>query len=344
MYPASTMSFVTTFPSAPRFRVRARCVFAALVALHLSAGAAAGQRAIASDYPTKPIRLLVPFTPGGSQDVLARLVSTPVSQSLGRTIVVDNRPGAGGLIATQEVARANNDGYTLLLSSGAQMAIAPALRHDVGYDAAKSFVHVVHLIDAPFVLIAYPAFPANSVKELVAYSRANPGKVNTASTGIGTYTHLTLELFKSLTGADLTHVPYKGAAPAITDLMSRQVQTMFTQTASAQPYTSTNRLKGLGVTAPKRAAAMPDVPTFAEQGVKLNVSVWVGISAPAGTPRPVVDRLSREFARALPEVKDKLAALGQEVNGTSGEAFTRMVRDDVALWAKIVKAAGVKVE
>ena len=213
-------------------------------------------------YPTKPIRLLVPFTPGGSQDVMARLVSIPVTQSLGRNIVVDNRPGAGGLIATQEVARANNDGYTLLLSSGAQMSIAPALHADVGYDPIRSFAHVIHVIDAPLVLIAHPAFPPGSVKELIAYSKSNAGKVNTASTGNGTYTHLTLELFKIQTGADLTHIPYKGAAPAIADLLSRQVQTMFTQTASAQPYTSNNRLKALGVTAPKRAAAMPDVPTF----------------------------------------------------------------------------------
>src|SRR6185436_12620671 len=177
------------------------------------------------------------------------------------------------------------------------------------------------------VLIAHPAFAVGGVKELIAYSKANPAKVNTASTGNGTYTHLTTELFQQLTGADLTHVPYKGAAPAITDLMSRQVQTMFTQTASAQPYTSNNRLKALGVTAPKRAAAMPDVPTFAEQGVKLNVSVWVGISAPAGTPKPIVDRLAKEFGAALkqPDVRERLAALGQEVNGTSGDAFTRMV-------------------
>jgi tripartite-type tricarboxylate transporter receptor subunit TctC len=298
----------------------------------------------ASGYPTKPIRLLVPFTPGGSQDVLARLLAAPVTQSVGRTIVVDNRPGAGGLIATQEVARANSDGYTLLLATGAQMGITPALNRDVGYDPVTSFVHVIHLVDAPFVLIAYPAFPAGNVKELVAYTRANPGKVNTASTGNGTYTHLTLELFKSLTGADMTHVPYKGAAPAITDLISRQVQTMFTQTASAQPYTSTNRLKALGVTAPKRAAAMPDVPTFIEQGVKLNVSVWIGISVPAGTPRPIVERLAKEFGAALqqPDVKERLAALGQEPSGATGEAFARMVRDDVATWAKVVKAAGVK--
>jgi tripartite-type tricarboxylate transporter receptor subunit TctC len=306
--------------------------------------AAASAAQPAASYPNKPIRLLVPFTPGGSQDVLARLLAGPLTQSMGRTIVVDNRPGAGGLIATQEVARANSDGYTVLLSTGAQMGIAPALNRDVGYDPVKSFVHVIHLVDAPFVLIAYPAFPASNVKELIAYTRANPGKVNTASTGNGTYTHLTLELFKSLTGADMTHVPYKGAAPAITDLLSRQVQTMFTQTASAQPYTSTNRLKGLGVTAPKRAAAMPDVPTFVEQGVKLNVSVWIGISAPAGTPKPVVDRLAKESGAALqqPEVKDRLAALGQEPNGTTGEPFARMVREDVATWAKIVKASGVK--
>src|SRR5690349_19295364 len=159
-----------------------------LAAAMCCAGALAAQPAA---YPTKPIRLLVPFTPGGSQDVLARLLSVPVTQSIGRNIVVDNRPGAGGLIATQEVARANSDGYTLLLSTGAQMGIAPALNREVGYDPVKSFVHVIHLVDAPFVLIAYPAFPVSNVKELVAYTRANPGKVNTASTGNGTYTHLT---------------------------------------------------------------------------------------------------------------------------------------------------------
>lgn len=318
--------------------------FFAAAAGVLPAFATAGDAADVRSYPTKPIRLLVPFTPGGSQDVLARLLAGPLTRSIGRNVVVDNRPGAGGLIATQEVARANNDGYTLLLSSGAQMGITPALHRDVGYDPVRGFVHIIHLVDAPFVLIAHPAFPINGVKELIAYSHANPGKVNTASTGNGTYTHLTLELFKSLTGADLTHVPYKGAAPAITDLLSRQVQTMFTQTASAQPYTSTNRLKALGVTAPKRAAAMPDVPTFAEQGVKLNVSVWIGISAPAGVPRPIVDRLVKEFGAALQqsEVRERLAALGQEPNGTSGEAFARMVREDVVTWAKIVKTAGVK--
>jgi tripartite-type tricarboxylate transporter receptor subunit TctC len=334
-----------------RFRVLQRrpaaIVLAAVVCAFSAIDVSAAARDPAIAYPTKPIRLLVPFTPGGSQDVTARLITSPVTQALGRNIVVDNRPGSGGLIATQELARASNDGYTLLLSSGAQMSIAPALRRDVGYDPIRSFVHVIHLTDAPLVLIAHPALPVSGIKELIAYSKANPGKMNTASTGNGTYTHLTLELFKLTTGADLTHVPYKGAAPAITDLLGRQIQTMFTVTASAQPYTSTGRLKALGVSAPKRSPAMPDVPTFGEQGVpNFNVSAWVGISAPAGTPQPIVDRLAREFAVALkqPDVRDKLAALGAEPAGTSGEAFTRMVREDVALWAKTVKAAGVKLE
>ncbi len=301
----------------------------------------------AQSYPNKPIRLLVPFAPGGSTDVTARLIGAPVSQALGENIVVDNRPGSGGLIASQEAARAAKDGYTLLLSSGAQMGISPALHAKPGYDPLRDFIHVVHLTDTPLVLIAHPALPVANAKELVAYSLANRGKINTASTGNGTYTHLTLELFKSLTGADLTHVPYKGAAPALNDLLGRQVQTMFTVTASAQPYTSSGRLKGLGVTSGRRSPAMPEVPTFAETGLAgINVSSWVGISVPAGTPAPVVDRLSREFGKALqlPEVKERLATLGAEIAGHSGETFSRMVRDDVARWAKVVRAAGLKPE
>ncbi len=278
--------------------------------------------ALAQAYPAKPIRLLVPFTPGGSQDVIGRLFAQKVGESLGQTIVVENKPGAGGLIATQEAARAAPDGYTLFLSTGAQMAIEPALNPKAGYDPVKDFVQIVHLADAPLVLLATPAFPATSVKELIALSKAKKGSINTASTGNGTYTHLTLELFKMASGADLTHVPYKGAAPAFNDMLGGQVQTMFTTTASAQPYTSTNRLKALAVTSPKRSPMMPDVPTFAEAGVPIDVSVWVGISAPAGTPPPIVERLNAEFNKALaaPDVKAKLATLGVDpVGGTSAD-------------------------
>ena len=301
----------------------------------------------AQDYPNRPLRLLVPFPPGGSQDIAARLISAPVAQALGQNVVIDNRAGSGGLIAAREASRAQGDGYTLFMASGAQMGISPALHEKVGYDPVKSFVHVVHLTDTPMSLIAHPQLPAASVKELVAYSTANRGKLNTASTGTGTYTHLTLELFKQTTGADLTHVPYKGAAPAINDLLGRQVQTMFTSTASAQPYTSTGRLKGLAVAAPKRSRAMPDVATFAEQGVQgLEVSVWLGIALPAGVSPAIVNRLAKEFGAALkvPEVHERLDQVGAEVNGATGEPFARMVRADVERWRQVVRTAKIKIE
>jgi tripartite-type tricarboxylate transporter receptor subunit TctC len=311
---------------------------------HPNAHAAASR---SEAFPSRPIRLLVPFTPGGSQDVTARIISAPVGHALGQNIVIDNRPGSGGLIATQEAARGSRDGHTLLLSSGAQMAIAPALHAKPGYDPLKSFVHVIHLTDTPLVLIVHPALAATSVKDFIAYTHANRGKINAASTGNGTYTHLTVELFKQQTGADLTHIPYKGAAPAINDLLSQQVHAMFTATASAQPYTTSGRLRAIAVTSARRSPAMPDVPTFSESGVSnLDVSVWVGISAPAGVSPAIGDRLAREFAAALKtaEVRDRLLRLGAEPNGTSGAPFARMVSEDVARWAKIVKAAGVKID
>jgi len=302
--------------------------------------------AAAQPYPTKPLRLLVPFTPGGSQDVIGRLFAQKVGDALGQTIVVENKPGAGGLIATQEAARAAPDGYTLFLSTGAQMAIEPALNAKAGYDPLKDFVQVIHLADAPLVLLATPSLPAATLKDLIALSKAKKASINTASTGNGTYTHLTLELFKQASGADLTHVPYKGAAPAFNDMLGGQVQTMFTTTASAQPYTSTNRLRALAVTGARRSPMMPDVPTFAEAGVPLDVSVWIGISVPAGTPAPIVEKLNAEFNKALaaPDVKARLAQLGVDpVGGTSAD-FTRYVKNDTERWAKIVKSANIKIE
>lgn len=320
----------------PIARVLLSCLFLALPSAVAQAQA----------YPAKPIRLLVPFTPGGSQDVIGRLFAQKVGESMGQNIIVENKPGAGGLIATQEAARGAPDGYTLFLSTGAQMAIEPALNPKAGYDPLKDFVQIVHLADAPLVLLAIPALPATDVKELIAMSKAKKGTINTASTGNGTYTHLTLELFKAASGADLTHVPYKGAAPAFNDMLGGQVQTMFTTTASAQPYTSTKRLKALAVTSPKRSPMMPDVPTFAELGVPIDVSVWVGISAPAGTPAPIVERLNAEFNKALaaPDVKARLAQLGVDPVGGTSAAFTQFVKNDAERWAKIIKNAGIKVE
>jgi len=309
--------------------------------------AAAQKDGAATPYPTKPIRLLVPFAPGGSADITARLASAPVGQALGQTIVIDNRPGSGGTIATLEAARATADGYTLGFTSGAQLGISPALHAKLGYDPIKDFVHVIHLTDNVFVLVVNPAVPAATVKEFIAYTQSNRGKVNAGSTGNGTYTHLTLELFKAITGADLTHVPYKGAAPAINDLLGRQIQSMFVTIASVQPYIASARVRALGVTAAKRSLALPDVPTFTEAGVPgLLVSSWFGISAPAGTPPPIVARLSAEYARALqvPEVRERLLALGSDLVGQGGEPFARLVRDDVVRWGKVVRAANVKVD
>lgn len=327
------------FPS-PAGEVRVALLAAVFIACLPMTGAA-------QSYPSRPVRMLVPFTPGGSQDVAARLLGVPVGQALGQHVVIDNRPGSGGLIAAQEAARASTDGHTLFMSSGAQLAISPALRPNVGYDPVRSFVHVVHLTDTPMVLIAHPALPVTGAKELVGYANAHRGKLNTASTGTGTYTHMTLELFRQVTGADLTHVPYKGAAPAINDLLGRQVQTMFTSTASAQPYTSTGRLKAVGVAAARRSRAMPDVPTFAEQGIAgVEVSSWNGVSMPAGVSPAIAARIGKEFAAALrvQEIRDRLDAVGAEVAGTVGEPFARMVRDDVARWAKVVKSAGIRIE
>jgi tripartite-type tricarboxylate transporter receptor subunit TctC len=308
--------------------------------------ATAGVAVLAQPYPAKPIHLLIPFTPGGSQDVIGRLLAQKVGDALGQTVVVENKAGAGGLIATQEEARAAPDGYTILLSTGAQMAIEAAINPKAGYDPMKDFVHVVHIGDAPLVLLAVPSLPVGNVKDLVALSRAKPHTINTASTGNGTYTHLTIELFKVASGADLTHVPYKGAAPAFNDLLGGQVQTMFTTTASAQPYTSTQRLRALAVSSPKRSPMMPDVPTFAEAGTPLDVQVWIGIAAPAGTPAPVVERLNAEFNKALAsaDVKAKFATLGVDPVGGSSAEFTQYVKADVERWAKIIKAANIKVE
>jgi len=308
--------------------------------------ATAGVAVLAQPYPAKPIHLLIPFTPGGSQDVIGRLLAQKLGDALGQTVVVENKAGAGGLIAMQEEARAAPDGYTILLSTGAQMAIEAAINPKAGYDPMKDFVHVVHVGDAPLVLLAVPSLPVANVKDLVALSKAKPHTINTASTGNGTYTHLTIELFKAASGADLTHVPYKGAAPAFNDLLGGQVQTMFTTTASAQPYTSTQRLRALAVSSPKRSPMMPDVPTFAEAGTPLDVQVWIGIAAPAGTPAPVVERLNAEFNKALAsaDVKAKFATLGVDPVGGSSAEFTQYVKADVERWAKIIKAANIKVE
>jgi tripartite-type tricarboxylate transporter receptor subunit TctC len=283
----------------------------------------------AQAWPDRAVHLIVPFTPGGAQDVIARLVADKLGAALRQPVVVENKAGAGGVIAAQEVAHAAPDGHTLLLSTGAQITIAPSLQRQLTYDPVRDFTHIVHLLDTPLVLLANPDVPVKTVKEVVDYAKAHGGQLNCASTGNGTYTHLTLELFKSLTGADITHVPYKGASPAFTDL------------------TSTNRLRPIAVTSSRRTAMLPDVPTFAEAGVAgLDVSVWIGISAPAKTPASIVERLNAEINRLLKEkdVQARLAQLGAEPAGGTAAQFGAMVQADAQRWAELIRKTGIKVE
>ncbi len=301
----------------------------------------------AQPFPNKPLRLVVSFTPGGSQDVVGRLFGQKVGEELGQQMVIENRPGSGGILSAQIVARANPDGHTLFLSNGAPLVIIPNLQREVGYDSLRDFTHIIHLIDLPLVLLVNAKLPAANVRELIAYSKANKGKLNTASTGNGTYTHLTLELFKIATAADMTHVPYKGAAPAFNDLLGGQIQTMFTTTASAQPHLASGRVKVLAVTIPKRSSMMPNVPTMSEAGVTgVNVSSWAGISGPAGIPALVTKKLAQEFAKALqlPDVRERLNGLGVEASGATHDEFTAMIREERARWAKVIKTAGVQIQ
>jgi tripartite-type tricarboxylate transporter receptor subunit TctC len=301
--------------------------------------------ASAQSYPTKPIRFVVPFTPGGSQDVIGRLFAQKVSDSMGHQVVVDNRGGAAGLIAAELVAKAPPDGYTIFLVTGGPISLAPALHAKLPYDPLKDFVHITQLVDTPMALIVTTSLPAKSVADLIALAKTKP--LNYASTGNGSISHLTMEALKLATGTNMTHVPYKGAAPAFIDMLSGQVSLMFTSTASAAPYTSSGKLRALAVASRKRTAMMPDAPTLIEAGIKnFESTVWVGVSATGGTPQVIVKRLHDEFVRALkaPDLTERLAALGAEPVGSTPEQFAALIREDIARWARVVKASGVRLD
>ncbi len=301
--------------------------------------------ASAQSYPAKPIRFVVPFTPGGSQDVIGRLFAQKVSDSMGHQVVVDNRGGAAGLIAAELVAKAPPDGYTIFLVTGGPISLAPALHAKLPYDPLKDFVHITQLVDTPMALIVTTSLPVKSVADLIALAKAKP--LNYASTGNGSISHLTMEALKLATGTHMTHVPYKGAAPAFIDMLSGQVSLMFTSTASAAPYTSGGKLRALAVASRKRTAMMPDAPTLIEAGIKnFESTVWVGVSATGGTPQLIVMRLHDEFVRALkaPDLTERLAALGADPVGSTPEQFAALIREDIARWAKVVKASGVHLD
>ena len=301
----------------------------------------------AESYPARAVRMVVGFPPGGTTDIMGRIAAQKLSDTFGQQVIVDNRPGAGGNIATELVARAAPDGYTLLASPGSTLTINPSLYAKLGFDTLRDFAPVTILAEVPNLLVVHPSLPARSVKELIALARSRPGQLNYASTGAGQSTHLSMELFKSMARVDLNHVPYKGSAPALTDLIGGQVTLMFDNMPTALPHAKSGRLRPLAVSTARRAAVFPELPTVAEAALPgFEVSVWFGILAPAQTPRDLVQRLNGVLAKALQasDVKTRLADQGAEAVGNTPEQFTDVIRADLAKWAKVIQAAGIRLE
>jgi tripartite-type tricarboxylate transporter receptor subunit TctC len=296
-------------------------------------------------YPERPIRLVVGFPPGGAADILGRIAAQRLTEGIGQQVVVDNRGGAGSLIATETAARANPDGYTLLFTSIPHV-INPHLYRKVAYDAVKDFTPVVQFVAVPLMMASHPALPAKTVKELIAYSKASPGQVNYGSGGSGASSHLAMELFKSMAGVDLVHVPYKGVGPMITDMLAGQVRLTISSAVPLSPQVKSGKLRGLAVTGPQRSPSFPDLPAIAETVRGYEVVNWFGILAPAGTPRPIVSRLNREFNAGLAsaDLRSRLASQGADVAGGTPEDFARIIRADFAKWAKVVRESGARVD
>ena len=320
-----------------------------LVGVALSVGLGLGNASLvhAQDYPSKPVRFVVPFAPGGTTDVLARLVGEKLSASLGQQFVVDNKPGAGGNVGTAQVAKAEPDGYTLLMGTVGTHAINASIYPSLPYDPVQDFAPVTLVATVPNVLVVNPEVPANSVAELIALAKEKPGELNFASSGNGSSIHLSGELFKAMTGVDIVHVPYKGSGPAVVDLLGGQVQMMFDNLPSSAPQIKAGKLRPLGVTSKERSPTLPDVPTIAEAGVPgYEALSWFGVLVPAGTPDAIVAKLQNEIAKALadPTMRERFAELGAvPVGGTSAE-FADLITAETAKWAKVVQDAGIKLE
>ena len=318
-------------------------VRAAAVLLSLAAGLAPAQ---AATYPERPIRMIAPSSAGGPNDVIARSVSAPLAELLGKQIVIDNRAGAAGLIGSDIVAKASPDGYTLLFGFSGPLSIVPNLVKSVPYDPVRDFAHVSLVAAAPYVLIAHPSLPVKSVKELVALAKGQPGKLNFASGGNGTGIHMAGELLNMAADIRIVHVPYKGAGPGMTALLANEVNIMFNGLSAALPHVKSNRLRALAVGGDKRSKLLPELPTVAESGLKFSIAGWYSLSGPKGMPRPIVARLNKETLRALesPELKERFNALAVEAIGSTPEEFVVMLKDEVAKWAQVVKVSGIKVE
>ena len=301
----------------------------------------------ADRYPNRPIRLIVPFPPGGGNDILARTVGLRLAEVMHQQVIVDNRGGGGGIIGGQIAANSNPDGYTLFLGSLGSLAHNPALRPNLPYDPPRDFAPVTLLATSPFILVVYPGVKAATVKELIALAKAKPGTLNMASAGAGSSLHLTGELFKYSTGTNLVHIAFKGTGPALIDLMTGQVHLMFSTMPPALPQIKAGKLRALGVTSAKRNAAAPDVPTIAESGVpRFEVLNWQGLVVPVKTPQAIVARLNKDViaALALPGMSESLAAQGLDAAAGPPEVFGKLIASEIATYKKLVQATGIKID
>ena len=302
--------------------------------------------ATAQQFPAKSVKIIVPFPAGGTVDFFARVISAKLSDALGQSVLVENRAGAGGNIAAEAVAKATPDGYTLLMGSEI-IAINTSLYAKIGYDPVKDLAPITLVGTVPNILIVLPSLPVNSVSELIALAKKTPGKISFASTGQGTSTHLSAELFKLMANVDMLHVPYKGGPPAIADLISGQVNMMFINMPTGIPHVRSGKAKIIAVSSLKRVSQLPDVPTVDQAGVKgFETAAWSGLYAPAGTPVDIINRLNAEVVKILklPSVREQLVAQGAEPVGDSPEEFSRFTQAEIGKWAKIIKISGAKVD
>ena len=321
-----------------------RIVGSAIAVVCIAAVAAAAAQT--KEFPTRPVRLVVPVPPGGSVDVMARIVSPKWSEVLGQNVIIDYRPGANTIVGSEQVARAAPDGYTLLINT-LPFVVNPWIYPKMPYDTERDFAPVTLLGSSPFVLVVHPSVPAKSVKELIALAKAYPGKLNYASSGSGSNLHVAAELFKNLTGTNIVHVPYSGGGPALVAILNGEAGLSFLSLVAVTGHIASGRMRALGVTSAKRSKVMPQLPTIAEQGVAgYDFGAWYGIYAPAATPAPIVKTLNDTITRALrdPSLADRFDKEGAELAASSPEGLAKHLKAELALWAKVVKSAGLRVD
>jgi tripartite-type tricarboxylate transporter receptor subunit TctC len=332
------------------FKQRLHRLWLGCAAAWLAASGPAPAPALAAQaekYPARPIRFIIPFPPGGGNDILGRAFAERMGERMGQQWVVDNRGGASTIIAAEIVARAPADGYTLLLGTNTTLSVIPSLRNNLPYDPLKDYDTISLMSSSPYLLVVHPGFPARTLKELIALAKAKPGEINYASPGHGTSNHMSFELFMSMAGIKMTHVPYKGTGPALTELLGGQVPVMFASTASVRPHVLAGRLRALGISTARRSPAMPEVAPIAELGVPgFNNASWVGLVAPRGTPPTIIKRLNAEINKVIDEgdLKERLGSQGFVPDGSTAQEFAAHIRDELARFRKLVKDAGIKPE